>query len=260
MPDVQVVRFERDGDRSLTLRHQRRRGRPLSAAADEVVAHLRRLWGFPVRLETWEGEAPRATCSNALPDRRFVRDLRTGSADAAPGRPRTACRFRGGGGGGGHGARSSATACRRVPGATSLEDTPASDVPVGLARRATRDGRRYHGRRARPHRRPRETGWRVASSAEHPRRVVPSLRSVAGVRQGAARDACGAVGVKRVARPASPIITNRAQLSSSAVAPGPARRRGCATEVVRSALPCAGDEHAQRLGVHRRRRIGGGPA
>ena len=57
VPDVQVVRFERDGDRSLTLRHQRRRGRPLSAAADEVVAHLRRLWGFPVRLETWEGES-----------------------------------------------------------------------------------------------------------------------------------------------------------------------------------------------------------
>jgi stage V sporulation protein R len=54
VPDVQVVRFERDGDRSLTLRHTRRRGRPLNEAAAVVVAHLRKLWGFPVRLETWE--------------------------------------------------------------------------------------------------------------------------------------------------------------------------------------------------------------
>jgi stage V sporulation protein R len=56
VPDVQVVRFDRDGDRSLTLRHQRRRGRPLTEAAAEVVAHLRRLWGFAVRLETWEND------------------------------------------------------------------------------------------------------------------------------------------------------------------------------------------------------------
>jgi len=54
VPDVQVVRFDRDGDRSLTLRHIRRRGRPLTDAAAEVVAHLRRLWGFGVRLEAWE--------------------------------------------------------------------------------------------------------------------------------------------------------------------------------------------------------------
>jgi len=56
VPDVQVVRFDRDGDRSLTLRHQRRRGRPLTEAAAEVVVHLRRLWGFAVRLETWEND------------------------------------------------------------------------------------------------------------------------------------------------------------------------------------------------------------
>ena len=57
MPDVQVVRYDRDGDRSLTLRHLRRRGRPLTDAAAEVVAHVRTLWGFPVRLETWEDDA-----------------------------------------------------------------------------------------------------------------------------------------------------------------------------------------------------------
>jgi stage V sporulation protein R len=57
VPDVQVIRYERNGDRSLTLRHHRRRGRPLTDAAAQVVAHLRRLWGFSVRLETWDGEA-----------------------------------------------------------------------------------------------------------------------------------------------------------------------------------------------------------
>jgi stage V sporulation protein R len=56
VPDVQILRFDRDGDRSLTLRHQLRRGRPLTGTAAEVVAHLRRLWGFPVRLETHEDE------------------------------------------------------------------------------------------------------------------------------------------------------------------------------------------------------------
>jgi len=56
VPDVQVVRYDRDGDRSLTLRHLRRRGRPLTDAAAQVVAHVRRLWGFGVRLETWEND------------------------------------------------------------------------------------------------------------------------------------------------------------------------------------------------------------
>jgi len=56
VPDVQVFHFDRDGDRSLTLRHSRRRGRPLTDAAEEVVTHLRRLWGFGVRLESWEDD------------------------------------------------------------------------------------------------------------------------------------------------------------------------------------------------------------
>src|SRR4029453_3647726 len=46
VPDVQIVRYDRDGDRSLTLRHTQRRGRQLNEAASEVVVHLRRLWGF----------------------------------------------------------------------------------------------------------------------------------------------------------------------------------------------------------------------
>ena len=56
IPDVQVLRYDRDGDRSLTLRYTQRRGRGLDDAAREVVTHLRRLWGFPVRVETWESD------------------------------------------------------------------------------------------------------------------------------------------------------------------------------------------------------------
>ena len=51
VPDVQILRYAQDGDRSLTLHYRQLRGRPLSAAAGEVVKHVRRLWGFPVRLE-----------------------------------------------------------------------------------------------------------------------------------------------------------------------------------------------------------------
>ncbi len=53
VPDIQVARFEKEGDRSLVLTHQVQRGRPLAAReADEVLKHLERLWGFKVRLET----------------------------------------------------------------------------------------------------------------------------------------------------------------------------------------------------------------
>jgi stage V sporulation protein R len=56
VPDVQIVEYNRDSDRSLILRHTQRRGRELADAASEVVTHLRRLWGFTVRLETWEND------------------------------------------------------------------------------------------------------------------------------------------------------------------------------------------------------------
>ena len=52
VPDIQVVRYEKDGDRSMVLVHQMQRGRPLAAGeASEVLKHLERLWGFRVRLE-----------------------------------------------------------------------------------------------------------------------------------------------------------------------------------------------------------------
>jgi stage V sporulation protein R len=57
LPDIQVVRYERDGDRSLTLRHLVHRGRPLhEEETAEVLRHLGRLWGFSVRLESVSAE------------------------------------------------------------------------------------------------------------------------------------------------------------------------------------------------------------
>jgi stage V sporulation protein R len=53
VPDIQVANYNRNGDRSLTLRHQVLRGRPLAGEdADQVLKHLGRLWGFTVRLES----------------------------------------------------------------------------------------------------------------------------------------------------------------------------------------------------------------
>ncbi len=51
-PNIQVVRVDRRGDRSLTLQHQRYHRRPLDdKTVEPVLRHLGRLWGFPVRLE-----------------------------------------------------------------------------------------------------------------------------------------------------------------------------------------------------------------
>jgi stage V sporulation protein R len=52
LPDIQVVRYDRDGDRSLTLRHQLHRNRRLNDDRHRVLEHLQRLWGFTVRLDT----------------------------------------------------------------------------------------------------------------------------------------------------------------------------------------------------------------
>lgn len=56
LPDIQVVDFDRDGDRSLTLRHRIHRGRPLSDDHHRVLEHLRYLWGFAVRLESVDAD------------------------------------------------------------------------------------------------------------------------------------------------------------------------------------------------------------
>jgi len=52
LPDIQVTGYDRAGDRTLTLRHRRHRGRSLASGADEVLRHAGRLWGYKVRLES----------------------------------------------------------------------------------------------------------------------------------------------------------------------------------------------------------------
>ena len=52
IPDIQVVRFKIESDRSLVLHHRVHRGRTLDGSTgNEVMKHLARLWGFPVLLE-----------------------------------------------------------------------------------------------------------------------------------------------------------------------------------------------------------------
>ncbi|MFZ0789124.1 MAG: SpoVR family protein [Chromatiaceae bacterium] len=51
-PNVQVYDVDRRGDRSLTLRHFRHNRRPLADSTEEMLRHIRRLWGFTVRLES----------------------------------------------------------------------------------------------------------------------------------------------------------------------------------------------------------------
>jgi len=55
-PNIQVYSVDTRGDRSLTLRHYQHDRRPLGDTTDEVLKHLRRLWGFKVRLETVDDE------------------------------------------------------------------------------------------------------------------------------------------------------------------------------------------------------------
>lgn len=58
-PDIQVYNVNVRGDRSLTLRHYQHNDRPLNDETDEVLKHMRRLWGYEVRLESF-GDKQRA--------------------------------------------------------------------------------------------------------------------------------------------------------------------------------------------------------
>jgi len=59
-PNIQVYNVDVRGDRSLTLRYIPQNGIPLAESRSEVLKHLHRLWGFPVKLEIEpdNGEAP----------------------------------------------------------------------------------------------------------------------------------------------------------------------------------------------------------
>ncbi|MGB5831823.1 MAG: SpoVR family protein [Thiohalocapsa sp.] len=55
-PNIQVYSVDLRGDRSMTLRHYRHNRRPLGDSVEEMLLHIRRLWGFDVRLESVEEE------------------------------------------------------------------------------------------------------------------------------------------------------------------------------------------------------------
>ncbi len=55
-PNIQVFNVDTRGDRTLTLRHVPHNKVPLADNCAEVMKHLRRLWGFGVRLETLDAD------------------------------------------------------------------------------------------------------------------------------------------------------------------------------------------------------------
>jgi spore cortex formation protein SpoVR/YcgB (stage V sporulation) len=55
-PNIQVYAVDLRGDRSMTLRHYRHNRRPLGETTDEMLLHIRHLWGFDVRLESVDEE------------------------------------------------------------------------------------------------------------------------------------------------------------------------------------------------------------
>jgi len=55
-PNIQVFNVDIRGDRALTLRHIPQNGIPLAGTSEQVLKHLRRLWGFAVKLETLDAE------------------------------------------------------------------------------------------------------------------------------------------------------------------------------------------------------------
>ena len=67
VPDIQVIDFDRNGGRALTVRHQRTRERPLAGdEANETLKHLARLWGFTVRLESVDSEGSAVGCEECV--------------------------------------------------------------------------------------------------------------------------------------------------------------------------------------------------
>jgi spore cortex formation protein SpoVR/YcgB (stage V sporulation) len=66
-PNIQVVRVDVKGDRSLTLQHIQHNRRPLADTTSHVLKHLHRLWGFPVHMESiWRDEVvDTSTCPEA---------------------------------------------------------------------------------------------------------------------------------------------------------------------------------------------------
>ena len=53
-PNIQVYAVDIRGDRSLTLRHIQTNRKPLHNDVFEVLKHLYRLWGFTIKLESYQ--------------------------------------------------------------------------------------------------------------------------------------------------------------------------------------------------------------
>ena len=54
-PNIQITKVDVTGDRSMTLTHTQFDRKPLDQATSEVLKHLHLLWGFPVHLESVDG-------------------------------------------------------------------------------------------------------------------------------------------------------------------------------------------------------------
>ena len=67
-PNIQVYSADIRGDRSLTLRHVQDSRRPLARSVYPVIRHLHQLWGFPVTLESMEGDEVVRRYQWPLPD------------------------------------------------------------------------------------------------------------------------------------------------------------------------------------------------
>lgn len=55
-PNIQVYAVDVYGDRSLTLRHTMHDRRPLGESTPEMLRHVARLWGYPVRIESVDAD------------------------------------------------------------------------------------------------------------------------------------------------------------------------------------------------------------
>lgn len=65
-PNIQVYAVDVYGDRSLTLRHTMHDRRPLGESTPEMLRHVARLWGYPVRIESVDADG--AACFTARSD------------------------------------------------------------------------------------------------------------------------------------------------------------------------------------------------
>lgn len=54
LPNIQVIDFDIEGDRTLFLRHTQNDRVPLSDSVDEMIKHLHKLWGFNILLESYD--------------------------------------------------------------------------------------------------------------------------------------------------------------------------------------------------------------